>query len=85
MDHRQLNKQLLRITICELVSFVVPFTTLQIHAEAIDTISWLFLHVRWFHIISNDELEAESIDSYLSATGTVLHSACQESLWEEEA
>jgi len=84
MNHRQLDKQFLRIALSQLMGFIVPFTTFQIHTVAVNTVGWFFLNVGRLHVISDDKLEAKCINSNLSGARAVLHSAGQESLWEEE-
>ena len=84
MQHRQLDKQLLGVAVSESVRIIVPLATLEVHAVAITTVSWLFCHVTGFQIVTDVELETECVDCNLAAARTVLHSARQEGLREEE-
>ncbi len=84
MQHGQLDKQLLGVTVSESVRIIVPLATLKVHTVAVATVSRLFSHVTGFQIVADVELETESVDCNLAAARTVLHRARQESLREEE-
>lgn len=85
MEQRQFYEQLLRVTFRQQVLVVVPLAALQVHTVAEAAIFGLGSHIGVLEVVSENKLEAESVDSDLATTGTVLHSACQEGLGEEES
>ena len=51
MDHRHLNKELLRITFCDLMGVVIPLATLKVHSVQVAAAFRLFLDILEAHLI----------------------------------
>ena len=66
MQHRQLDEQLLGVTVSESVCVIVPLATLEVHTVAVATVGGFFSHVTGFEVVADVELETECVDSYLA-------------------
>jgi hypothetical protein len=81
----QLNEELFRVRVCELVCLEGPLAALKVQTITVDTRIRLGSDILPLEVILDNELKAQSVNSYLLATRLVLQSCSQESLWEEES
>jgi hypothetical protein len=82
--HGKVDKQLFRLTCGQLMLFVIPLATFQIHSETEgSSLGCLSDHVICQGILE-DELKAYCIDGDCVSSGIVLKCTSEESLREEE-
>jgi len=85
MHQWQLDKQLLRIAVCESVIRVVPLAAFEIDSVNKASFGGFLLDVLPLLVIVYKEFVAQFVNSNPFLSGLVLHSACEESLREEKS
>ena len=85
MQQWQLNEELLRVRVCELVRFEGPLAALKVQTITVDTRLRLGSDILPLEVILDNELKAQSVNSDLLATRLVLQGSSQESLREKES